>query len=336
MLTGNGRLAPWETLGGMSSSLPEYLDRLAQIQHGVLSAQQALGGGLNRDMIRSRVRTGRWRPLHNGVYATFTGTPPREAILWAAVLRAGSGALLSHATAAELHRLVDWPSAAIHLTIPASRRVVPIRGVVLHLTARAEQAAHPTQLPPRTRIEETVLDLAQAAATAEDACGWITKGLSRRLTTQDRLSRALSRRQRVRFRAELCEVLSADFAGIHSLLEYRYVKWVELPHGLPNGKRQVLAVRDGRREYRDVLYDEYSLIVELDGRAAHPGETRWRDIRRDNAAAASGRMTLRYGWDDIRLHSCVVADQVHRALSRSAPVPARPCSPTCPVPRSER
>ena len=318
----------------MPSSLPDYLDRLAQIQHGVLSAQQALSGGLSRDMIRSLVRTGRWRPLHNGVYATFSGTPPRAAILWAAVLRAGSGALLSHATAAELHGLVDWPSAAIHLTIPASRRVVPIRGAVLHLAARAERAAHPTQLPPRTRIEETMLDLAQAAATAEDACGWITRGLGRRLTTQDRLNSALGERQRVRFRAELSEVLSADFAGVHSLLEYRYVKWVEVPHGLPRGRRQAPAMRDGRREYRDVLYDEYSLIVELDGRAAHPGDARWNDIRRDNAAAASGRMTLRYGWEDLRLHSCAVADQVYRALSRSAPVPARPCSPTCPVTRT--
>ena len=318
----------------MSANLPDYLDRLAQIQHGVLSAQQALSGGLSRDVIRSRVRTERWRPLHNGVYATFSGPPPREALLWAAVLRAGSGALLSHATAAELHGLVDWPSAAIHLTIPASRRVVPLRGAVVHLAARAERVAHPTQLPPRTRIEETVLDLAQAAATAEDACGWITRGLGRRLTTQDRLSTALSRRQRVRFRGELSEVLSTDFAGVHSLLEYRYVKWVEVPHGLPRGKRQVPAVRDGRREYRDVLYDEYDLIVELDGRAAHPGDTRWRDIRRDNAAAADGRMTLRYGWDDLRLYACVVADQVHRALSRSAPVPARPCSAICPVTRN--
>lgn len=108
------------------------------------------------------------------------------------------------------------------------------------------------------------------------------------------------------------------------------------PHCLPRGRRQVRARRDGQRVYRDVLYDGYGLIVELDGRAAHPGDTRWDDIRRDNAAAAGGLMTLRYGWDDLRARPCLVADQVYRALRRSGPVAARPCSPACPVARDCR
>jgi very-short-patch-repair endonuclease len=83
-----------------------------------------------------------------------------------------------------------------------------------------------------------------------------------------------------------------------------------------------------------VLYDGYGLIVELDGRAAHPGDTRWQDIRRDNAAAADGTTTLRFGWDDLRIRACPVADQVYRALRRSGPVSARPCSPECPVTRT--
>jgi very-short-patch-repair endonuclease len=83
-----------------------------------------------------------------------------------------------------------------------------------------------------------------------------------------------------------------------------------------------------------VLYEGYGLIVELDGRAAHPGDTRWNDIQRDNAALASGLVTLRYGWDDLRMRPCVVADQVYHALSRSGPVAARPCSAACPVTRT--
>jgi hypothetical protein len=315
----------------VAAELPEYLDRLAQIQRGVVTADQAQSAGLTDDVIGSRVRGRRWQQLHYGVYAVFTGEPPRDAVLWAAVLRAGRGALLSHDTAAELHGLTDLPGRAIHVTIPASRRIIPVRGLVVHLTARAEWAAHPTQLPPRTRIEETIIDLTQAAATAADACGWIARGLGRRLTTQARLSDALSQRQRVRFRAELTEILGPDWAGVHSALEYRYVKWVELPHNLPRGRRQARAVSSGRRVYRDVLYDGYGLVVELDGRAAHPGDTWWHDIRRDTAAMADGLMTLRYGWDDLRVRPCAVAAQVARALSRSGPVSARPCSAACPV-----
>jgi len=321
-------------LADMTSDLPEYLDRLAQIQYGVLSAHQAISGGISRDKVRTLVRTGRWRTLHYGVYATFTGTPARQAVLWAAVLRAGPGAVLSYDTAAELQRLTDWASPQIHLTIPGSRRIAAISGAVVHRAIRAGQAAHPTDMPPRTRIEETVLDLAEVAATAEEACGWITRGIGRRLTTQQRLRRALEHRRRMRFRSEIAELLSEDMAGVHSALEYRYVKWVELPHGFPRGRRQAPDRRDGRHIYRDVLYDGYGLIVELDGRAAHPGDTRWNDIRRDNAAAASGLMTLRYGWDDLRIRPCLVADEIYRALRRAGPVSARPCSAGCPVTRT--
>ena len=155
--------------------------------------------------------------------------------------------MLSHDTAAELHRLADWPSSPVHVTIPGYRRVAQASGVTVHVGARAEQAAHPTQLPPRTRVEETMLDLASCAVTAEEACGRITRGVGRQLTTQARLGRALGGRRRVRFRAEITEVLSEDWAGVHSSLEYRYVKWVELPHGLPRGRGQGAARREGRR-----------------------------------------------------------------------------------------
>ncbi|HEX5190278.1 MAG TPA: type IV toxin-antitoxin system AbiEi family antitoxin domain-containing protein [Streptosporangiaceae bacterium] len=318
----------------MASDIPEYLDRLAQIQRGVLSARQAISFGLSRDMVGTLLRSGRWHALQHGVYATFTGEPSRDAVLWAAVLRAGSCALLSYNTAAELQRLADRPSAAIHITIPGQRRIATIPGVIIHHALRAEQAAHSTDMPPRTRIEETVLDLAAVAANAEDACGWVTRGIGRRLTTQQALRRALGQRARMRFRAEIAEVLADEWAGVHSALEYRYVKYVEVPHGLPRGRRQAPGSRDGRRVYRDVLYDGYDLIVELDGRAAHPGDTRWNDIRRDNAALAIGLMTLRYGWYDLRSRPCGVAEEVHQALLKNGPVPAKPCSPACPVTRT--
>jgi len=316
--------------------LPEDVRRLAQLQRGVVTAAQLRAAGLSRDVARSRLQSGRWQQVHHGVYAVFTGALGRETTLWAVVLRAGSAATLSHDTAAELHGLIDRPSALIHVTIPESRRVIPVAGVVIHHAVRVELTRHPVKLPPRTRIEDTVLDLARRSASSEDACAWIARALGRRLTTQDKLSAALDQRQRIRFRGELARMLSPDLAGIHSALEHRYLRWVEVPHGLRHGKRQVRVRRDDHTEYRDVLYEDHGLIVELDGRAAHPGDRRWKDIWRDNAAAADGGRTLRYGWDDLTKRPCLVAAQVVLALSRSGPVTARPCSPGCPVSRRVR
>ncbi len=329
-----GRRA-WCILAAMRPQLPDHLDRLAQLQRGILAAAQIRQAGLTKDLIHSQLRAQRWQRLHRGVYATFTGNPDREGYLWAAVLRGGPGALLSYYTAAEVHGLTDRPAAAIHLTIPDSRRMLPVRGIVIHVSSRAWQAAHPTQIPPRTSVPETILDLAQVSATAEAACDWIARGIGRRLTTQDRLRSALAKRGRIRFRAEIAEMLGDAWAGVHSALEYRYVHRVEIPHGLPRGRRQARVMCGPSVRYRDVLYEAFRLIVELDGRAAHPGDTRWNDIRRDNSAAADGQVTLRYGWHDVTRRPCLVAAQVAATLRLAAPpgvrLSPRPCSPGCPV-----
>jgi hypothetical protein len=104
--------------------------------------------------------------------------------------------------------------------------------------------------------------------------------------------------------------------GAHSLLEYRYVRDVERAHGLPAAQRQARADEHGRVIYRDVRYRGYEVVVELDGRASHPDDQRWRDQRRDNAAAAEGVVTLRYGWADVTERPCETAREIGTALAR--------------------
>ena len=163
------------TLCGMQRELPPTLRYLAQRQNGVVSRSQAIRAGLSPDMVKFRISSGRWRQMHPGVYATFTGVPSRGARLWAAVLLAGPGATLSHETAAELHRLADQAADTIHVTIPGQRRVRAVEGVRLHRSARAVEAVQGNMYPPRTRVEETVLDLTQGANSFDDVCGWVTR-----------------------------------------------------------------------------------------------------------------------------------------------------------------
>src|ERR1700722_15647513 len=171
--------------------VPAELYRASLFQAGVLSAAQLVGGGLSREALSSLVRSGRWQRPYRGVYATFSGELPRVAQLWAAVLAAGPGAMLSYESAAGVPGLADKPHRVIHVTVPAARRVTPIPGVNVHVSERADQARHPAKLPPRTTVEETVLDLAAAAEQLDDAVGWVTRALGRRLTTQAELRAAL-------------------------------------------------------------------------------------------------------------------------------------------------
>ena len=325
------------TLCGMESEFPSTLRYLAQRQSGVVSRSQALRAGLTTDKIKFRLRSGRWRLMHRGVYATFTGVPGRGAWLWAAVLSAGPGAALSYETAAELHRLTDKPAETIHVTVPHDRRVMAVEGVSLHRSARAVEASQGNVYPPRTTVEETVLDLAQAATSFDDVCGWVTRAIARGLTDEERLRAAMTGRPRLRWRADLHELIVAAAGGDHSVLEFRYHRDVERAHGLPESSRQVpFATPTGRRGRRDRVYEEYGVVVELDGRLAHPAENEWKDKARDNAAAAAGKQSLRYGWMHVRWKACATAAEVARVLRLHGwDGHPKPCSPGCPVQREQ-
>jgi hypothetical protein len=307
-------------------------DLLAR-QRGVLSRQQALALGLTSGAIVARLDTGRWQRLHQGVYAAFSGDPGRPALLWAAVLRTGKPAVLSYGTAAELNGFAGPPVPAIHVTVPSGSPATSGDGIVLHYSRRISEARHPALLPPRTMVEETVLDLVNAAPNLDEAFSWIFRACGSRCTTVPKLRTAMQLRPRMRWRAELGTALSLAEAGVHSLLEFRYVGRAERPHGLPAGRRQRPAIRAGRREYRDVGYDPYGVIVELDGQAAHPAAARWDDIGRDNRNAADGYVTLRYGWADVTERPCRTAAQVGEVLRRRGWAgQLRRCGPTCEVP----
>jgi hypothetical protein len=219
-----------------------------QAQSGVASRDQARDAGFTEAAIDWRIASGAWQRLYHGVYATFTGDVNRAGKLWAAVLRVGPGAVLSHETAAEIHGLTDVPSTRIHVSVPAGQhpgRHQAIRGVIVHRSRCLTPEWQPPRQLPRTTVQDTVLDLIAAARTADDAYGWISAAIGRRLTTPQSLSNALAARSRMRGRAWLTAALTDAADGVHSPLERRYVHGVERAHGLPPARRQARRTHGG-------------------------------------------------------------------------------------------
>ena len=242
----------------------EPFSQCLEAQAAAIARRQGQDVGVDPETMRTRVRSGRWQRLQRGVYAAFSGDPARETVLWAALLRAGPGAVLSHQTAAERHGLIDEPSPVITITVPASGRPAraKIPGVAIHRSDAILRTRHPAMLPPCTRVEDTVLDLIQIAPTFDDAYAWICRAVGRRRTTADRIRQAMDARKKMRWRRELVVALGDAGEGALSLLEYRYVHRVERPHGLPAARRQVrIRQRTGNR-YLDNLYEEYGVCSE--------------------------------------------------------------------------
>jgi hypothetical protein len=297
------------------AQLPDRCQRLLKLQRGVIASWQADQAGITHSRVRNLVRYGRWQPLQLGVYAAFSGEPSRDAVLWSAVLRAGPQAILSHETAAELDGLLDKRDKRIHVSVPHPQHMRPVPGLVIHRSSRIPQTRDPRLLPPRTMIDETVLDLVQGAASFDDVVALLARACQKRLTTPFLLSESLGLRAKARWRSEIDLALRDVADGVHSPLEYRYVRDVERAHGLPAAKRQGIASQHGGR---------------IDGQASHPDERRWHDKHRDNAAAAEGLATLRYGWADVTERTCETAAEIAEVLRRRGwPGPLRRCGPNC-------
>ena len=84
--------------------------------------------------------------------------------------------------AAEIHGMLDKPTAKIHITVPHRRRPAqkrPIRGVVIHGSEQSQPQCLPPWVLPRTRIEDTVLDLVMTARGFDDAYNWVARATSR-------------------------------------------------------------------------------------------------------------------------------------------------------------
>lgn len=306
-------------------------------QNGIADRAQARQAGLSKQAVRHRLKSGKWQQVHHGVYATFTGQLQREQRLWAALRRAGPGAMLSHETAAEMHGLTDKPSALIHITVPSGRRPAqhrPIRGVMIHRSNQSGPARLPEWELPRTRIEDTVLDLVATARSFDEAYSWISRALSERRTSVYMLREAMGNRSRIRWRTWVAEALADADEGAYFPIERRYARHVERAHGLPGAQRQARRTIDGKTHYKDNWYAEYGVCVELDGPSYHQNEQVRHDKRRDNLnLAVDDVRTYRFGPVDVTERACESAAMVAATLRRRGwPGQPHPCRrPGCMV-----
>jgi hypothetical protein len=122
------------------------LDVLLARQAGVISREQALRAGLDAAAVDGLVRTRRWRPLHPRVYLAAGYGRGDEVRVWAALLWAGEGAVLSGAAAAWWHGLLAAAPPTPVVIVPArrpGRRGVAVRCRQLDAADRAVRRGMP-------------------------------------------------------------------------------------------------------------------------------------------------------------------------------------------------
>lgn len=310
--------------------------RILDEQHGIITTKQMYENGVNKDSIDHCVETGQWLRVFRGVISVTNGPLTREMQLSAALLYAGRGALLSHASAAEEWGWIQPGPGPIHVTVPygcsATSRPPTMRHAKQNFTSESNEQIHPGVVvhrsramghigvetnPARTSIADTVLDLAVAEPSSRLATIALVSAMSSGGVNVAAMTRKIEARRPMRYSKPILHTLALMRDGVHSALEHRYVLDVEQAHGLPAGQRQAPVFVDGRKLFEDIRYEICDLIVRLDGQAFHSvKQRRFRDRRRDNAAELRNLPRLVYGWHEVTQDPCGVYREVREVLVR--------------------
>jgi very-short-patch-repair endonuclease len=281
-------------------------------QHGVVTAGQARAAGLTNHSIRHRIRTGRWRAIHRGVYAIAGVPSTAEQRIIAAVLAYGPIAVAASLSAAWLLGLLERPREAVCLVLPAGQHRKRIRGTQLMQVALTKSDVRTIKGIRCTAPERTIVDL--AAVLSERALeAALDDAVQLGLTTVPKVRRYIRERNlghRPGMKV-LRRLLEDRTAGVpQKELEKLFLRKLRAA-GLPDVIRQHPC---GTR-FIDVAYPDAKLAIELDGLRDHfSADAFKKDRRRQNEIVLAGYTVLRFTWEDVRDRWPTVEATIRRAL----------------------
>jgi Protein of unknown function (DUF559) len=287
------------------------VQRLAERQAGRVSAAQFAALGVEQCSVSRWTDSGYLHVVLPRVYAVGHRAPSVEADLWAAVLYAGPGAMLSHATALWWHRLLDhrpWP-----LQVSTPRRCRSLDGIRVYGRRAHERTPHKGL--PTTALEQAMLDFAARAPherlryvlanadyhnVLDIHALQVLAGSGRAGSTK--LKRALARHEpklaRTRSPLERTFLVLCERAGIP----------------MPDVNEMVAGV------LVDAVWRERRLVVELDGRENHSS---WAQIQNDRSKElrlrAAGFGVVRYGTQQVDEELDLVAADLAAQYAASSP-----------------
>jgi predicted transcriptional regulator of viral defense system len=281
--------------------------RLAARQHGALSRAQLRACGLGNATVARWIAAGRLHRVHPGVYAVGHTALDVGGRLFAALLYAGSGSALSHATAAWWWQLLDAQPTTIHVSGVGRRRSLP--GVRMHRAGSLDRVVHRGLAV--TGVAQTLLDVG-STLPFEALRRALAEAEYRRLCDTTQLGILLRRGRRGS--ASLRQALEhhvPELARTLSVLEERFLALCERS-GLP--MPEVNPTVEGMMV--DALWREARLIVELDGHAAHGTSAAIeRDRQRELALRSRGYTVLRYTWAQVTGDPGSVVSDLRAALA---------------------
>jgi hypothetical protein len=285
----------------------------------VVSRVQLRSHGWSDGQIDHEITYGRWHAPARGVVALQNAPLTYDQRLWAGVLHAGGGAVLTQLTACRRAGL-EWKGdeETVHVLTPKGDLVEPMAGFVFHQTRRPyHRWLRPVGSgPPRLPVEHAALLTAERDRFVRRAVGLLAACVQQRLTTAELLLATAPQITKLRNGAVFAPALGDIAGGAQSFAEIDVGLLCERS-GLAAPVRQAVRIdTDGRRRYLDCeweLADGRVVVLEIDGSFHLQVGSWWRDMKRERAVVLSRSTVLRCSSIELRLEPWEVVADLRRA-----------------------
>jgi very-short-patch-repair endonuclease len=292
-------------------TIDQAIAAVAGPQQGIVTHRQLLDLGLSATAIQYRVEIGRLHRLYRGVYAVGHRPLSPYALALAAVLACGSGAALSHGSAATLWGIDKEWRYPLEVTARSARdrpgRLRTHRSKTLMARDITDHFGVPVTTPARTLLDNAprLTDSALARAVNE-------LRLERYLWLAD-ISELLGRHPPTRATKRLRTHLAhPERAPSRSDFERAFPAFAER-YGLPEWRLNTYVAG----HEADIFFPAHKLVLELDGYETHGTREQFeRDRDRDADLLAGGIATVRLTWERFTLTPAREAARLHAIIKR--------------------
>lgn len=209
--------------------------------------------------------------------------------------------------------LTHYESRTQRVSVP--RGVKPLSGAGLNIrrTRRLKVTDRAPAGVPRTKVEVAAVRAALWAVSDKQAALLVTMTVQQGLSNAERIGQSLLSVRRDKRRSLLHALVLDLMGGVRSLGELDFARSCRR-RGLPEPSRQVIRKGVDGRYYLDVYWEEWHVVVEIDGIHHSWAANVVPDALRHNEVAIAKDIVLRLPLLGLRVAEDDFFEQIERAL----------------------
>ena len=236
-----------------------------------------------------------------------------DAMHWVAVHEAGPRAYLDGASSLVAGGLRNFAVDRIRVSVPRGARIWRRRGYDIRQTRRFDLGDLSDDALPRSRNPIAAVRAALWARSNKEAALVLTMTVQQGLASADEIGGALLKVRRDKRRVFLNAIVLDLLGGARSLGELDLAGELRR-RGLPEPSRQVVRRGKAGKYYLDVYWDQWGVVVEVDGIHHSWAQNIVGDAVRHNDIALGRDIVLRLPLLGLRLEPETFFDQIASAL----------------------